>query len=277
MPQLPWFHEQFISYLYEMPTMKAWQRLADSGTLSGPQAVFMARSKPTEELYDTQTDPFEVRNLAGSAEHRDVLERLRRARREWMEEIVDLGLLPEADLRTRFGSEAPYAAVRRDPGLYPLRRIADAADLANARDPATVSRLVALLGENDAAIRYWGAIGLGSLIGDETVKETAARAAAGALGDSAPWVRVAAADALCRLGRAEKALPTLVEAMKDRNPWVRLQAINVLDRLDSDARSALSTLKGALKDSNSYVVLVAKHALDSFETKTEGPATRDQE
>ena len=55
------------------------------------------------------------------------------------------------------------SSVRRDPGVYPLRRIADAADLANRRDPATLPRLIALLGDRDAAVRYWGAIGLGAL------------------------------------------------------------------------------------------------------------------
>src|SRR5262249_52087760 len=50
-PDLPYFHEQHISYMYEMPTMRAWQRLADAGQLTGPAAVFMAKSKPTEELY----------------------------------------------------------------------------------------------------------------------------------------------------------------------------------------------------------------------------------
>jgi len=198
------------------------------GKLGGPPAVFMGQSKPMEELYDTQADPFEVRNLAGSAEHREALERLRGVLRRWQEEIVDLGLLPEADLRTRFGAEAPYAAVRRDPGLYPLPRIADAADLANRRDPARISRLVELLGDTDPAIRYWGAIGLGAL-GDKAAADPATTALGEALRDRAPWVRVAAADAFCRMGQTVEALPALIEAMKDRNEWVRLQAINVLD------------------------------------------------
>src|SRR5581483_63485 len=53
-PEKPWFGEQHISYLYEMPTMQVWQRLADAGKLTGPPALFMAKSKPTEELYDTE-------------------------------------------------------------------------------------------------------------------------------------------------------------------------------------------------------------------------------
>ena len=41
-PERPWFHDQYISYLYEMPTMQVWQRLADQGQLTGAQAIFMA-------------------------------------------------------------------------------------------------------------------------------------------------------------------------------------------------------------------------------------------
>jgi uncharacterized sulfatase len=276
MPQLPWFHDQYISYMYAMPTMVAWQRLADAGSLSGPQAIFMVRSKPTEELYDTQADPFELHNLADSPDHQEVLGRLRQAHRAWQEEIIDLGLLPEADLRTRFGDEAPYAAVRRDLGDYPLRRIAEAADLANRRDPSMLPRLLAFLGDKDAAVRYWGAIGLGSL-GDKADRESALKAATAALDDPAPWVRMASADALCRLGRPEKALPTLVEGLKDRNEWVRLQAINDLDRIDDEARPALQALKAALEDSNEYVGRVAEHTLQAFGIRARGQGTTNQQ
>ena len=277
MPQLPWFHEQHISYMYEMPTMRAWQMLADLGKLNGPSAIFMAREKPMEELYDIEADPYEVHNLAAMPEHAATLDRLRGAHRRWQEEIIDLGLLPEADLRTRFGREAPYAAVRRDPALYPLRRIAAATDLANRRDPAMVSRLGELLSDKDAAVRYWGVVGLGSISANKTAGEAATGVVTAALDDDAPWVQAAAADSLCRMGHAEKALPVLVAAMKDHNEWVRLAAINTLDRLDLDARPALPALKAALNDSNSYVVRVAEHALEPFGMRPPAPAPEGQE
>ncbi len=262
MPHFAWFHDQHISYMYEMPTMAAWQRLADAGQLSGPQAIFMARSKPMEELYDIQADPFEVENLAGTPAHQAILERLRAEHRRWQKEIIDLGLLPEADLRTRFGSEAPYRAVRRDRSLYPLDRIADAADLANRRDPSSVSRLIELQSDKDSAVRFWAVLGLGTIQGGAaSVRDQAATAAARLLDDPATWVRIAAADALCRLGRSDAAIPILIDALKDANPWVRLQAIQVIDRLDIDARPALTA---SLKDSNEYVVRVAEHAINAF-------------
>ncbi len=270
LPHLPWFHHQHISYMYEMPTMRVWQRLADAGKLSGPQAIFMARSKPTEELYDTEADPHELNNLASSAEHCETLQRLRKAHRDWQEEIIDLGLLPEADLRTRFGDEPEYTAVRRRPELFPLKRIAEAADLAGRRDETLLPRLLALLKDDDAAVRYWGCVGLGALAtpieGSPTTPkpediEAIALGLTSALADVASSVRVAAADALCWHGRYEKSLPALEAALKDANPWVRLQAANVLDRIDHHARPLLAHLRRATRDANEYVVRVATHAV----------------
>lgn len=257
-PELPWFHHQHISYMYEMPTMRVWQQLADAGRLDGPAALFMAPGKPTEELYDVENDPHEVHNLAGSPEHQEILARMRQACRDWMEQIVDLGLLPEADLRTRFGDAPEYSAVRNNPELYPLEKIAAAADLANARDVSNLEGLVGLLEDDDPAVCYWGAVGLGSL--EEQGIGTTPRLRA-LLGDAAPAVRIAAADALCRFGEYEPALPVLIEGLKDGNEWVRLQAINVLDRIDEHARPALAEFERALKDENGYVVRVAEHAL----------------
>jgi uncharacterized sulfatase len=254
-PDLPYFHHQHVSFLYEMPTMKAWQRLADAGKLTGPPAAFMAKTKPVEELYDVTVDPHEVNNLAGKPEHREVLERLRAELGRWQEEIIDLGLLPEADLRTRFGKEPPYDAVRREPSLYPYRRISDAAELAGRRDPAAVPHLIELLGDTDPAVRYWAANGLGA-----SPAEGAVAALKAALSDSAPTVRVAAAHALCRLGRTADALPALRRGCDDSNEWVRLQAVNVLDRTNDRSPETLAVLKRLEKDSNQYVVRVAEYA-----------------
>ncbi len=257
-PDLPWFNEQHISYLYEMPTMQVWQRLADAGKLTGAPAIFMARTKPVEELYDVRADRHEVNNLADKPEYRDTLERMRAACRHWQEEIIDLGFLPEGDLRTRFGKEPPYDAVRRDPKLYPYARIRDAAELATRRDPAAVPHLVELLKDSDPAVRYWAAIGLGMAPSPAGAAVAALRAA---LTDSAPTVRVAATEALCRLGHTADALPALRRAAADANEWVRLQAANVLDRTNDRSAETLAVWKKLEKDSNQYVQRAAEYAL----------------
>jgi uncharacterized sulfatase len=274
LPHLPWFHHQHVSYMYEMPTMRVWQRLADDGKLSGDQAIFMAKSKPMEELYDTEADPHEVRNLAASPAHREALERLRQAHGQWREAIIDLGLLPEADLRTRFGSQPEYAAVRKKPELYPFKRIAAAADLAGQRDAESIPQLLGLLRDAEPAVRYWACVGLAALASRDEAGRTRVEASdvavslVAAIDDKSPSVQVAAADALCycRSSR-DKAVPALATALKHESPWVRLHAAQVLDRIGEEARPVLETLNKATADSNEYVVRVARHAVAELEKK----------
>lgn len=264
-PELPWFHHQYVSYMYEMPTMKDWERLSDEGKLRGPTAIFMADSKPTEELYDVKADPWEIQNLADQPEHRETLRRLRAEHERWRKEILDLGFLPESDLRTRFGDEPPYDAVRRDPALYPFDRIAATADLAIERNPKNLDELSQRAEDPDPAVRWWAVAGF-AMLGEEA--RPALMTAEKALHDPNASVRVAAADALARLGREEAATSMLVEILTgDSNEWDRLAAVNVLDRLDSRASAARPAIEKALKDSNDYVSRVAKHAMETIGQK----------
>jgi HEAT repeat protein len=74
-------------------------------------------------------------------------------------------------------------------------------------------------------------------------------------------VRVAAADALCRLGHHADALPALTDGLKHANPWVRLSAAIALDDLGDKARPVREQLQATLKRGNNYVDQVLKHAL----------------
>lgn len=95
-PKLP--YAQPIAYMDLMPTMKEWRRLHAEGKLHGPAALFFRPDKPEEELYDLDTDPHEIRNLAGSPGHQDILKRLRQVLQNWIEDTRDLGAIPEAKL-----------------------------------------------------------------------------------------------------------------------------------------------------------------------------------
>ncbi|QDU19630.1 sulfatase family protein [Urbifossiella limnaea] len=95
-PELP--YAQWLNYLDEMPVMKDWRRLAFAGTLTPTQRLFFARTKPAEELYDTRTDPHEVRNLAADPAHADTLRTMRGALDRWMADTKDLGATPEREL-----------------------------------------------------------------------------------------------------------------------------------------------------------------------------------
>jgi N-sulfoglucosamine sulfohydrolase len=276
LPHLPYFHHQYVSYMYEMPTMRVWQRLANEDKLIGPQRVHMYGRKPLEEFYDTQADPHEVRNLMDPdavglekvMENAPTAKRLRDELYRWQGQITDLGLLPEAELRTRFGSQPEYEAVRIRPQSYPLQRIKEVADRAWLQTTLLQPLLRDALKDEDATIRYWAAVGLGAfadkmLVGSRAIEEKAPsiEALRRSLTDVNASVRVAAADGLCRLGQTADALPVLGKNLQDDNEWVRLAAIQVLDRLDEQARPALPLLEKARKDKNQYVVRVAEHAV----------------
>src|SRR5262249_42137320 len=151
----------------------------------------------------------------------------------WQDEIIDLGFLPEAELRSRFGKESPYDAVRRDPSKYPLARLREAADVANRRGPGEMVNLDPLLSHDDPAVRYWGMVG--EAWQGEPFRPPSPRSAPvvilkANLTDRAAVIRVAAADGLCLLGQRDLARPVLLEAMTDGNEWIRLQAADALDR-----------------------------------------------
>ena len=239
MPHRSW--SQFISYTEEMPTMKVWRSMAEAGRLNAVQARYFAPAKPREELYDTAADPHQVRNLAGDPALEPVLRRMREESRRWSEETHDLGFLPEYEIERRSQGRTPYETAH-DPKANPLKELAEAADLASQMSETNVPALVRLLGHGDPAVRYWGAVGLVAL-GEGAAP--AAEALREALTDSAPGVRVEAAEALALCGGLEEALPVLIQALQHESALIRLRAINVLDRLGPKAKPALPAIRKA--------------------------------
>jgi N-sulfoglucosamine sulfohydrolase len=244
---------QYIGYMYEMPTMAAWQKLHDEGKLDEVKDRFF-HTKPVEELYDTEADPWEIRNLAGDPAQRETLDRLRSELRRWMLEIRDVGFLPEAELRTRFGATAPHEAVRKEPASYPLVKILAAADLASSGDPKAAD----LLNDDDSAVRYWGAIGC--LVQGEKARP-AVEQLVKALEDRSPSVQVAAAQALAGLGRMDVALPALSKALQSENEWVKVQALNVVDDLGPKAAPIRAAVEALKVDKGEYVKRLVEHIL----------------
>lgn len=98
-PELP--YAQWINYMDEMPTMKAWRKLAFEGTLNPVQMAFFAKTKPKEELYDLTADPHETKNLVGLAEYAKPLASHRAALDQWIKDTKDLGEVPEKELIQR--------------------------------------------------------------------------------------------------------------------------------------------------------------------------------
>ena len=76
--------------------------------LNQDQARPFLPHRPVEELYNLETDPFELDNLAPHPDAEDTLLELREALKNWMIESADLGLIPEPhleELGKQFGAK----------------------------------------------------------------------------------------------------------------------------------------------------------------------------
>jgi hypothetical protein len=91
-------YAQEIEYAEETPTLQEWRRLNSEGKLNDVQRFFFSPTKPVEELYDTQTDPHETRNLANDPQYQPILDKMRTELFRWMKETGDVGLIPEPEL-----------------------------------------------------------------------------------------------------------------------------------------------------------------------------------
>ena len=99
MPERPYV--EFLPYRDRMELMQVLHAMNEEGTLEGPQRLWFRPVKPTEELYDTQTDPHEINNLAEDPRYKAKLEELRAAHEKWKEDTRDWGLIPETELKRK--------------------------------------------------------------------------------------------------------------------------------------------------------------------------------
>ena len=90
-----------VRYRQQQPIMQELLRLYHEGNLTDDQALWFRETKPREELFDLENDPFELINLADSTEFLEKLAELRKACDDWVEHIEDTGLIPEEDLIDR--------------------------------------------------------------------------------------------------------------------------------------------------------------------------------
>ena len=77
------------------PIWRQMLRLEKQGKLNASENSFLARSRPEEELYDTEADPDELTNLAESQEHQQILTRMASALDLWIQHTGDKGEQPE--------------------------------------------------------------------------------------------------------------------------------------------------------------------------------------
>ena len=95
-PDLPYLG--WIPYRNRHPIVQELWRLHLEGALDEAQSALFRYPRPVEELYDTEADPHEIHNLAADPRWRDELQRMRCALDGWLEEVGDMGRIPESEM-----------------------------------------------------------------------------------------------------------------------------------------------------------------------------------
>lgn len=211
---------QYLQYLWEAPSMPAWEAHHLAGGTDALTGAFF-RPKPVEQLFDGESDPDNVRNLAADPVHAGRLARMRELMQREQRAVYDCGFLPEGILLHRVSaSRTTIFEFIRDPRLYDLRRYMQAADVANFAQRADLPHIVDLLRSEDAGERYWGVIGCIRL-GREAVTPEVLRLMVGLINtdvkdEATLEVRVTAAHFLRLVDREEAAaLRSLAEVIAE--------------------------------------------------------------
>jgi hypothetical protein len=95
MPEKPYYQQ--IEYRLQVPMMLEILKLKEEGKLSKATMSWF-NTKPVEELYDIEKDPYELHNLAGDPKYGTKLKELRTALKDWTNKVGDMGGMSEPEM-----------------------------------------------------------------------------------------------------------------------------------------------------------------------------------
>ncbi|WP_430935669.1 sulfatase-like hydrolase/transferase [Saccharicrinis sp. 156] len=233
MPYVPWM--QHLDYLWTMEATKAWEKAIGDGKASEIQARFFSPKVWTEELYDMQKDPDCTANLIDNPEVENMAVKMRKHLRKKQMEIYDAGLLPESEMvRLANENNTTIYEMVRNPGLYHVEAILDAADLALEKDRANLPELRKLLENPNLGLRYWGMIGC-FLLDDQP-------AGLKMINDESHEVRAMAAWTLIKTGKKEKGIQCITDMINERS-YAMLTLMNMVEWIGEDGKALMPAVK----------------------------------
>ena len=270
MPHRP--NGQHLGYLWKAASVRSWEQACQQNLCNKIQQRFW-QSRPAEELYDIEADPWEVNNLANDSSYKKVLLSMREDLRQKNRHYKDAGFIPEGELSLRTQHITGYEFVRKD--NFPINQVIETAEIASLGKVENTKLLINRLSHPEASVRYWAATGL-SILKDQALP--AKKPLIRRLNDSSADVQIAAAEALAYLGFENYALPTMMKQLRHESPLVRIHAANALNEIGIKASAVVDELQamvtalekqkaeGNLPEEN-YLLSALSHTVEKLSLK----------
>ena len=250
MPWLPVL--QHVHYSERSVVRQEMRRLLASGELPQRLQHLFSPTRPDQEFYDLENDPYELRNLADDPEYVDDFARLKAACDDWQDTVKDAHMMPESELEHE-GKQLPsrwhvfnsadgsarWKQIKMELGIPLSTRRAD---------------------PDDPVVKFWQI----SRVGGKPEREVELLAA---LKHNSPAVRIAAARGLSLVNRRkhnDSVRDTLHALLKHPSEFVRHAALLTIDETPGLAAQSLDAIR-AMDPSNNYIERVAQHALGQDE------------
>lgn len=221
----------YLNYMFQTPTTQVWKKAFDEGKLNDAQSVFW-KWKADEELYDIESDPFQIHNLASDPNLQAVKMDLVAGMRSMMIRNRDHGVIPEAIVK----------AGQIDP-TWDWSVLVEA-----AFDAAPSSSKIPDAKSLNPIVRFWAAQ---RLLATQIVKnegsEKSLPAALELMRDPVPSVRIVAAELVAKTGSpterdAAQALLKDYANPEKHNALISIAALNALANLGKPFGPGLSSL-----------------------------------
>lgn len=234
-PYQPYIQSGYI-FSNEKESLALLRKYRSQGKLP-PSGEVMFNLKPIEELYDLQSDPQELINLANDPNYKLVVQRKRSALRQAAIDTRDVGYFHEVEIQRLAEGTTPYEVGL---GVDHFGEIFDAADLVGKGDQ---SQFLTLISNDKAEIRYWGLVGLRNL---DQYPEVILNALNRVLEDVSPANQMIAAEMLLRSGTSQKSLDVLKKQLLSEKDINQLMAARVLELSGSKAFPLLPEIQDVL-------------------------------